>query len=1474
MGHPALEQFALATRAWFEATFEAPTAAQSHGWPAIASGRHTLIQAPTGSGKTLAAFLWTLDRLCHQTLPPPAQRCRVLYVSPLKALAYDIERNLRAPLTGIRNTALRLGLEPPPMLSTFMRTGDTPAADRQKMLRRPPDILITTPESLYLMLTSKARHRLTSLNWVIVDEVHAVAGNKRGAHLAVSLERLEEITDSSPQRIGLSATQRPLETIARFLGGGEVADPQGPWEARPVTIIDADQPRSMDLELVVPSQDMTRPEAGPDDETRTPSIWPSIYERLLELINRHQSTIVFTNSRRLAERVCAEINNLGEAEIARAHHGSVARRHRLEIEDGLKSGRLRAVVATSSLELGIDMGAVDLVVQIESPPGVASGLQRVGRAGHQVGGTSRAKLFPKYRGDLLTSTVVAQRMRAGEVEHTVIPRNPLDVAAQQLVAAVVTADRTVDQLYLMLRRAAPFADLPQKVFIATLDMLAGRYPSDLFAELRPRVVWDRIADTVTPRAGAKQLAVTNAGVIPDRGLYRVQLPDGSRVGELDEEMVYESRPGDVFLLGSSSWRIAEITHDRVEVVPAPGTPGQMPFWRGDTVGRSAETGLAIGRFLREMSALSGPQAMQRLTDQAGLDEWAAQNLVAYLEDQRTSGSALPTDRTVVVERFRDEIGDWRMVVLSPLGARVHAPWAMAARDHLRSRLGVEIDAAWSDDGIIFRFPDADEPPSAHDILLSPDRVSDLLMKHLSGTALFASRFREAAGRALLLPRRRPGHRTPLWLQRRRSADLLSVARRFDSFPMILETYREVLQDDFDLPYLQKLLADLRSRKLRLREVDLPHASPFASSLMHAFLAGFLYETDGPAAERKAMAITLDRWLLSQLLGEGEIGDLISPEVAASVELELQRLTEDRRARGPDGMHDLLRDLGPLTIRDLEMRCNDPHAALEILQATRRVIKVRLAGRTTWAAVEDAARLRDALGCQLPPGVPDAFSEPVEDPLGDVVGRYARTHAPFPAAQAAGALGLPVSVVEEVLSRLTRQDRVTKGVFRTGGPREWVDTEVLRRLKRRSLATLRRQVEPVDPAALGRLSLAWHQIEEKPPPGAGALLDTIARIQDHPIPASVLESEVLAVRHLRPAPRLDQLLAEGRVIWVGRGALGHRNGKVALYLRERFRQLYPGPGSDPPNRPVHQAIRHHLEHRGASFFGEIYRSLEGEDPEDAIEALWDLVWAGVVTNDSLHPLRAHLRRRRIRRRRPGRKLVFPPDTAGRWSLVSHPGDTHAISSTEQYAAWGAQLLDRHGIVTRSVVAFEGIPGGFTALYPVLARLEETGKARRGYFVEGLGGAQFALPGAVDRLRAKDEPRLVILAATDPANPFGAALPWPRRPNVRFARSAGCHVVLWNGDLGAFLDHRRLTVVGGDDLSSEHLAEGLAVLATRLPRLRIDLIDDQPANEHSLAGALADQGFVVGPKGLLFPPTSRRYRSGVRESSVQGRATGHP
>ncbi len=1033
----ALDLFSPATRTWFEASFHEPTRAQGEGWPAIAAGDHTLIHAPTGSGKTLAAFLWTLDRLLTEPLPDRAERCRVLYISPLKALAHDVDRNLRAPLAGIRHAAERLGGEELPALTTFLRTGDTPQEDRRRMERNPPDILITTPESLYLMLTSAVRSVLRSVRWVIVDEVHAVAGTKRGAHLALSLERLEEITDQSPQRIGLSATQRPLETIAGFLGGGTVVD--GEWEPRPVTTIDVPQDRDLDLEIVVPVADMNAP-AEPDpldpDSRATRSIWPAVYPELLAQIQAHRSTIVFANSRRLAERICAEINNLAGAEIARAHHGSVAREQRLEIEESLKRGELKAVVATSSLELGIDMGAVDLVLQIEAPTSVASGLQRVGRAGHHVGGTSRAKVFPKFRGDLLVATVVAAQMVERKVETTKVPRNPVDVLSQQLVAIAVAGDTTADSLFDLVRRAAPYSSLSRAVFDETLDMLAGRYPSDLFADLRPRLTWDRVTGEVAARPGSRQLAVANPGTIPDRGLYRVTLPDGSRVGELDEEMVYESREGDVFLLGSSSWRIASITHDRVEVVPAPGeTAARLPFWHGDTMGRSLETGLAVGRFVRETSALDGDTARQLVRDDYGLDEYAADNLISYLTEEKEATGVLPSDQTIVVERFQDEIGDWRVVLLSPLGARIHAPWAMALRQRFRGRYGTDVDAIWSDDGIAFRFPDSDDPPAAEDLIIDPEEVEPLLVEHLADTALFAARFREAAGRALLLPRRRPGERTPLWLQRRRSADLLGVAKQFGSFPILLEVYREILQDDFDLPALQDVLGQVRSRRIRVASVDTHSPSPFASSLLFSFIAAYMYEADTPLAERRAAALVLDRDLLRELLGEGELRDLIDPEVVAAVELELQRLTEGRRARHADGVHDLLRDLGPLTVDDIEVRSEGVPVmvALEKLEQSRRVVAVTIAGEVRWAAIEDVARLRDALGVQPPQGVPQTFLDPVDDPLGDVVGRYARTHGPFVAADAARALSLPVGVVETALHRLGQSGRVAHGAFRPGGP---------------------------------------------------------------------------------------------------------------------------------------------------------------------------------------------------------------------------------------------------------------------------------------------------------------------------------------------------------------------------------------------------------------------------------------------------------
>lgn len=1451
-----LDSFSPATRTWFEASFNAPTRAQEEGWPAITRGEHTLIHAPTGSGKTLAAFLWTLDQVLNAPLPDRSDRCRVLYISPMKALAHDVDRNLRAPLAGIRHAAERLAGDPLPEISTFLRTGDTPQEDRRRMERHPPDILITTPESLYLMLTSAVRSALRTVRWVIVDEVHAVAGSKRGAHLALSLERLEEITDASPQRIGLSATQRPLETIAQFLGGGTVD--QDEWTPRPVTIIDVPQERDLDVEVVVSVEDMNEP-GEPDpldpDATTTRSIWPAVYPALLDQINAHSSTIVFANSRRLAERICAEINNLAGSEIARAHHGSVAREQRLEIEESLKRGDLKAVVATSSLELGIDMGAVDLVLQIEAPTSVASGLQRVGRSGHHVGGVSRAKIFPKYRGDLLVATVVSAQMQHRKVESTRLPANPIDVLSQQLVAQTVSADTTADALYQLTRRAAPYATLSRPVFDETLDMLSGRYPSDLFAELRPRINWDRATGEVSARPGSRQLAVTNPGTIPDRGLYRVTLPDGSRVGELDEEMVYESREGDTFVLGSSAWRISQITHDKVEVVPAPGeSAARMPFWHGDMLGRPLETGLEVGRFIRETAALDSEEAHIRLRNEFGLNEFAANNLVAYLDEEREATGVLPTDQTIVVERFQDEIGDWRLVILSPLGARIHAPWAMALRHRFRDRYGSEVDSIWSDDGIAFRFPDSDDPPHADDLLLEPEEVESLLIDHIADTALFAARFREAAGRALLLPRRRPGERTPLWLQRRRSADLLGVAKQFGSFPILLEVYREILQDDFDLPSLQQVLGDIRSRKIRMVPIETHSPSPFASSLLFSFIAAYMYEADAPLAERRAAALTLDRDLLRDLLGEGELRELIDGEVVAAVELELQRLTDRRRARNVDGVHDILRDLGPMTTTDIEVRSDgiDVENALDDLAEARRVVAVVIDGEPHWAAIEDVARLRDALGVQPPQGVPHVFLEPVDDPLGDVVGRYARTHGPFISSEAASALSLPVGVVEIALLRLEQAGRLAQGAFRPGGAgREWVDQTVLQRLKRRSLAALRSEIEPVDPSGLARFEVVWQNVRPDPPRGINAFHDAISQLTGVPIPASVLERDVLAARVAEPGIGIDQLMLSGDLVWIGAGGLGSRDGRVALFPRDSLPTLWAGPDPDYEPDDVASAIVETLDRRGASFFHDIYGATGGGDPELVLESLWDLVWAGVATNDTFGPVRAYTSRRKARS--SGRRSLssrFPAHAQGRWSLTTNL--THqGVSDTERHAAWANLLLDRHGVVTRRTVVAEGFPGGFSALYPVFSHLEESGRIRRGYFVEGLGGSQFALPGAVDRLRSESETGLVVIAATDPANPYGGVLPWPN-VDMRLARDAGAYVLVNDGKLVGYLDKGRsgLTLFDVDADRFGEVSRVLAEVAGRHRRLTLTTVNGEPASASALAPALSEWGFATAPRGLTY------------------------
>jgi ATP-dependent Lhr-like helicase len=1468
-----LAPFSDPVRRWFEASFEGPTPAQTGGWEAIAAGDNALICAPTGSGKTLAAFLWGIDRLARE--PARGEGVRLVYISPLKALSYDIERNLRAPLRGI-------GAD----ISVGLRTGDTPQSERRAMQKNPPDILITTPESLYLMLSSQVRSILGTVEAVIVDEIHAVAQSKRGSHLALTLERLEHLAQGDIQRIGLSATQRPLERIAQFLVGPK----------RECRIVDAGRKKALDLEIVVPVEDMAEPGAPafPSEDGLPPteiepsahvrSIWPAIYPELVKLVKEHTSTIIFVNNRRAAERLAKRINELangedeqelpatehaghsGEssaeppAEIARAHHGSLSHEERTLVEELLKSGQLPCLVATSSLELGIDMGALDLVIQVESPKSVSRGLQRVGRAGHGLGETSKGRIFPKFRGDLLECAVVARRMREGEIEETVIPRNPLDVLAQHLVSMAALDEWEVDEIERLVTAADPFHELSREQLENVLDMLDGRYPSDRFAELRPRIVWDRTEGTIHGRKGARTLVVTNAGTIPDRGLYGVHLPDGRRVGELDEEMVYEARAGQTFLLGATSWRIEEITRDRVIVTPAPGAPGAVPFWKGDGIGRPAELGKAIGAFARE--AVS--REPEELAAEYDLDPRAARNLVSYLREQQQATKVVPSDETIVVERFRDEIGDWRLCILSPYGGRVHSAWGLALAAKIRAERDLEADAIWSDDGIVIHLPDADEPPPADLVLIDPDELEDLVVSELSGSPLFGARFRENASRSLLIPRAYPGKRTPLWQQRLKSQSLLEVARDFPRFPVILETYRECLQDVLDLPSLAELLRKLHSRQLSLVEVETPTASPFASSLLFDYVATYMYEGDTPNAERRAAALALDRDLLRELLGQEELRELIDPEALEEVEAQLQYRTEVGRPEDRDGLQQVLRGLGDLTAAECDERVAEGYSAasmLEKLVAERRVAKVRVAGEERYIAGEDAGLYRDALGVPPPPGLPETFLEDHPDAMRALVRRYARTHGPFPTVQLAGRYGVDPT---PALRELEREGALVRGELLPGGTeREWCDSEVLRRVRRASLARLRKEVEAADRSQLARFLPSWQNVDAYRPAGAGPdrLREALVPLQGVTITPKVWETAVLPRRLGAYSPAwLDELCTSGEVVWIGAGALGRSDGRVALYFREDVRLAGPPPANgklEAAEGAIHDAIRERLA-AGPSFWLDLLADLDFS-AEELHNALWDLAWSGEVTSDSFAPLRAPKLRavapQERSGRRFGRRRAAGAAVQGRWSLTA-PLFEGAPAAGPRLRAQAELMLERYGIVTRETVLAEGVPGGFSTLYGELGNLELLGTARRGYFVEGLGGAQFALPGAVERLRSmpREDGSYLLLAATDPANPYGASLPWPKLESGRRpGRTPGSHLLLRDGEPVVFVERGgrgilRLKPLEGAELQAAMQALADAVSAGHLAKLAVEKLDGEAVIGSGHEEALIGAGFSRGPRKL--------------------------
>ncbi len=1558
----ALRAFSPATATWFAEVFAAPTAAQIGAWQAISSGENALVIAPTGSGKTLAAFLAALDSLIQDPKPPAKQRCRVLYVSPLKALAVDVERNLRAPLAGITQTALRLG-QTPPSLSVGVRSGDTSAGDRRKIVTHPPDILITTPESLFLMLTSAARDVLRYVHTVIIDEVHALAGTKRGAHLALSLERLDAlVADSNKsnqtarpvQRIGLSATVRPPERVARYLGG-----------SHQVTVVAPPAAKAWDLSVVVPVEDMgdlastaSTPTLDLDVDAAPPprpSIWPHVENQILDLINAHRSTIVFANSRRLAERLTAHLNELqaertaaahsaesdepdefpallaefpppaeimaqsgasaghdgstGYPVVARAHHGSVSKEQRAQIEGDLKSGQLPCVVATSSLELGIDMGAVDIVVQVEAPPSVASGLQRVGRAGHQVGATSRGVFFPNHRGDLIESAVVVERMRAGAIEEVTTLRNPLDVLAQQIVAIVASAaigssvdsqnqqptEITADEVYALVRRADGYRDLPHSAFEATLDMLSGRYPSEDFAELRPRLVWHRDTGVLSARPGAQRLAVTSGGTIPDRGLFGVFLigegsasgkhNPGRRVGELDEEMVYETRVGDVFTLGTTSWRVEQITHDQVLVSPAPGTPGRLPFWKGDSPPRPLELGRAFGAFVRELAGLESDQAYVRLRE-AGLDELAARNLQSYLTEQHQATNALPTDTTVVVERFRDELGDWRVCVHSPLGSGVLTPWALAIERAARERYGIEVQATATNDGIVLRVPDTSaEPPGAELVIVDPDQLESIVTDEVGGSALFAARFRECAARALLLPRRDPRSRSPLWQQRMRSAQLLTVAAQYPEFPIVLETMRECLNDVFDLDGLLEVQRELAARTIRLVEVETREASPFAKSLLFGYVGAFVYEGDVPLAEKKVAALSLDASLLAELLGRDGLRQLLDPAVIAATEADLQGLSEQRRATSAEQLFDLIRTAGPFTPAELADRVAeglDLHAALTELTLARRLVQLRIAGQEMVAVVEDVPRLRDGPGVPVPPGVAAGFEEVSNQPIHDLVLRWARTHGPFTVLTVARRYGLGRVVIADACSDLVRSGQLVRGSFvdpdpATGDEEQLCHTQVLALIKRRSLAALRREVEPVEQVVFARFLAEWQGVGSHAR-GTDAVLSTLEQLAGYAMPASAVESMILPARveDYRPA-MLDELTSAGEVFWVGDGAIGDRDGWVRFQLA----------GSDSPLDPalarsgVESAQARQLLERfapgGAYFFDALLSPDAEPDRSSWVAALWQLVWAGLVSSDTFTAVRnltmagAHKPARRPPPRnyrgrpripRPGRgdrpTRLSSPTTVGRWSLAAPPTQPPSARLAEAMFT----QLDRYGVVTRGSVLTESVEGGFGTAYRALSALEESGQCRRGYLIEGLGAAQFASTGAVDRLRSEQtestERRGLVLAACDPANPYGAALPWPEREGHRPGRKPGALVTLVDGHLVFYVERGGKTLLSFTD-DPVMLAPAAAALARsvrlgQLGRLTVERADGQHVfGSAPVSRSLQDAGFVMTPSGLRLRPS---------------------
>jgi ATP-dependent Lhr-like helicase len=1500
--HPVLTDFHPIVRAWFERTYGEPTPPQVLGWPSISAGEHTLILAPTGSGKTLAAFLWAINHLVEQHLAGDLDPgVRILYVSPLKALNNDIERNLESPLQAIRDEAHRTGHKLP-IIRSAVRTGDTPQSRRTAMLKHPPDILITTPESLYLMLTSKqARNMFRTVQYIIIDEIHSVCGNKRGVHLSVSLERLQEIATQELIRIGLSATQRPLEKVAEFLGGfqweGETLAP------RRVNIIDAGRKKTMDL----------RVECAAPDFSLLPqeSVWPLIFTDILEKIRRHKTTLIFVNNRRLAERVAAKLNEMvagddndgaaagrnfnlyavpmkmtgpdspGLSEpvaaaqpaspFVQAYHGSMSRHAREQMERDLKDGKLRALVTTSSLELGIDIGSIDLVVQLQSPKGVARGLQRVGRSGHLITAESKGRILPSHREDLVESAVVARAMLEHDVEMTTIPTDCLDVLAQQIVAMVSIEEWDTDGLFRLVRRSACYRDLSRTLYAGVLQMLAGRYTDEAFRELRPRISWDKVNNTLRALPGSGRLAVTSGGTIADRGYFGVYIEDRkTRVGEVDEEFVYETRTGDTFILGSNVWRVIEMDANRLIVRPAPGQAARMPFWRGEGIGRSFELGKKIGEFRRAMaSRADGPDCLQWLQREYPIDSRAAWNIQEYFRRQQTGSGSIPHDHLVLVEGFRDEIGDPRIVVHSSYGRRVNGLLGLVLAHRLQAMTGVESQMLYNDDGILFRCPDRDVLPLHLFDGLTAQEGQDLVLEELLSSPLFGGQFRQNAARALLMPKMAPGKRTPLWLQRLRAADLLQVARRYSDFPIVIETVREVLNDVLDFQHCTEILRALESGAIRVQTVQTEVPSPFTASLLFDFIAVYMYEWDQPRADRQSQYLAVNRELLAEIVDLESAPSLLRPEAIDSVEQYLQHVSTGTRARSPEELMELLIRVGDLTEEEIVARCDgDGRAMLHELAADGRAVPVFIANGTRWIAGEEKTIYQ---------------SLDAEDHARHVLGRYIQSHGPVTSSELAQRFGFQPERVEAIARNLERNSSLLRGRFRpsglpSSGEEQWCYRPTMERIHRQTISILRREITPSSPGEFTGFLLHWQHVNPAARmTAAEGLEECLAQLQGLPLPSEIWEREILRsrLRDYGPAA-MNELASRGIIVWAGAGP-----GRMKCLFRGEAGYFLPTEADEDALGAPARRILEYLRHNGASFYSDLRSG--GNLSLSAINAgIGELFWDGWVTNDVFTELTGIRRSTRMAQdapvervelvlplRSPGRSRIVQtarkairqvPGWTGRWSLVRSPGVLGSPGDEEEIAArQAAQLLQRYGIVAREFYRREDLlPWPLVALQ--FQRMEMRGEIRRGYFIQGLSGMQYALPAAVDELRRLKSEQVerqpvIVINACDPANIYGPGIelpgrgegqPAPGRLPGNFVALCGGTPILWIENLGG-----KIWTIGRPE--TEQVTEALTLLADRSklpPQIRpfreiiLEYWDGERPARTAWAGVLRQLGFKGG------------------------------